>query len=220
MRCMARFGPVNSGQMVAIFVLLACGVPPWRFTDSQELGIMSSGSASSPQNDDIDNLLAIFTINKLRDLKKHCRAATISEGELANFIMWCRSSGAPFLHTAQHRHFTPEHLTLSDADLAALAANGVGKFKPDAQKAANKVNATFDERRLLSGHLFWNAQTWHFFYFDNHDRNIYKPHWVGGPHIHLINHLWPNRSAENVWEQFCSGNLCIARLQCAIVSDH
>ena len=167
---------------------------------------MSGGSEASSQTDDIDSLLAIFTIDTLRDLKKHCRAATISESELANFIMWCQSAGAPFLHSAHHRHFVPEHLNLSDSDLAALAANGVGKLKPAAQKAANKVTATFDERRLLSGHLFWNAETWHFFYFDNHDRDEYKNHWVGGPHIHLINHLWPNQSAKTVWEQFCNGN--------------
>src|SRR5258705_8601444 len=107
---------------------------------------MSGGGGAPPQTDDIDTLLAIFTIDTLRDLKKHCRAATISESELANFIMWCRSDGAPFLHSARHRQFVPEHLTLQDSDLAALAANGVGKFKPAAQKAANKVNATFDER--------------------------------------------------------------------------
>ena len=169
---------------------------------------MSGGSGALPQTDDIDNLLAIFTISTLRDLKKHCRTATISEAELANFIIWCQdaAAGSPFLHTAHHRHFIPEHLGLSDSDLAALATNGVGKFKPAAQKAANKVAATFDERRLLSGHLFWNEQAWHFFYYDNRDRDEYKNHWIGGPHIHLINHLWPNRTAETVWEQFCNGN--------------
>jgi hypothetical protein len=167
---------------------------------------MKDGSEASPQTDAIDNLLAIFTIDTLRDLKKHCRGSIISESELANFIMWCQSADAPLLHAAHHRHFVPEHLNLSDSDLAALAGNGIGRFNPAAQKAANKVQATFDERRLLSGHLFWNAQTWHFFYFDNHDRDRYRNHWVGGPHIHLINHLWPNQSADAVWERFCNGN--------------
>src|SRR6476646_2473824 len=78
-----------------------------------------------------------FTISTLRGLKKHCRGAIISESELANFIMWCKSDG-PFLHSAHHRQFVPEHLTLSDSDLAALAANGVGRFKPAAQKVANR----------------------------------------------------------------------------------
>jgi hypothetical protein len=101
----------------------------------------------------IDSPLAIFTINRLRDLKKHCHGSVISHPDLANFIMWCKSGGAPFLHSAYHRQFVPEHLHLSDSDLAALAANGVGRFGPAAQKTANKVYATFDERRMLSGHL-------------------------------------------------------------------
>lgn len=154
----------------------------------------------------IDSLLAIFTINRLRDLKKHCHGSVISHPDLANFIMWCKSGGAPFLHSAYHRRFVPEHLHLSDSDLAALAANGVGRFGPAAQKTANKVYATFDERRMLSGHLFWDARTWHFFYFDNRDQDRHRNHWEGGPHIHLINHLWPNQSADAVWDQFCKGN--------------
>jgi hypothetical protein len=59
---------------------------------------------------------------------------------------------------------------------------------------------------MLTGHLFWNTQAWHFFYFDNHDQDRHTNHWAGGPHIHLINYLWPNRSAEAVWEEFCKGN--------------
>jgi hypothetical protein len=74
------------------------------------------------------------------------------------------------------------------------------------QKAANKIYATFEERRMLSGHLFWNERAWHFFYFDNHDQAKNRNHWAGGPHIHLLNHLWPNRSGDSVWEEFCSGN--------------
>jgi hypothetical protein len=106
-----------------------------------------------------DNLLAIFTIHKLRDLKKHCRDSTVNQSDLADFIMWCRSSAnAPFLHAAHHRHFVPEHLTLSDSDLAALAAKGVGRFTPAAQKTANKIYATFEERRMLSGHLFGTSE--------------------------------------------------------------
>lgn len=155
----------------------------------------------------VDSLLAIFTIDKLRDLKKHCRDSTVSQSDLADFIMWCRSSAeAPFLHSSYHRQFVPEHLTLSDSDLAALAANGVGRFAPAAQKTANKVFATFKERRMLSGHLFWNERAWHFFYFDNHDQARHRNHWAGGPHIHLLNHLWPNRSADSVWVEFCKGN--------------
>jgi hypothetical protein len=50
------------------------------------------------------------------------------------------------------------------------------------QKAANKIYATFEERRMLSGHLFWNERAWHFFYFDNHDQAKNRNHWAGGPY--------------------------------------
>ena len=81
-----------------------------------------------------------------------------------------------------------------------------GRLKPAAQKMVNKVFATFNERRMLSGHLFWDTRAWHFFYFDNHDQDTHRNHWAGGPHIHLTNHLWPNRSATAVWDEFRKGN--------------
>jgi hypothetical protein len=31
-------------------------------------------------------------------------------------------------------------------------------------------------------------------------------HWDGGSHIHLINHLWPARTAQVVWDEFRTGN--------------
>jgi hypothetical protein len=92
--------------------------------------IMKDGSEASSQTDAIDNLLAIFAIDTLRDLKKHCLRSIIGESDLANLIMWCRSADAPFLHATHHRHFVPEHLNLSDSDLAALAGNGVGPRIP------------------------------------------------------------------------------------------
>jgi hypothetical protein len=88
-----------------------------------------------------DNLLAIFTIDKLRDLKKHCRGSVITQRDLADFIMWCTSkSDAPFLHSAYHRQFVPEHLELSKADLAALAANGVGSLSQPPKKRQIKCS--------------------------------------------------------------------------------
>src|SRR5450759_5161387 len=153
-----------------------------------------------------DDLLAIFAINKLRQLKKYCRDVTIKQSDLANLILWCMSGSAPYHHTPHHRQFVPEHLHLSDTDLSALALNGVGPMGPAAKKTANKVGAIFSERRMLSGHMFQNLNQWHFFYFDNHDQDRYSNHWAAGPHIHLINHLSPGRSAQSVLTEFCDGN--------------
>jgi hypothetical protein len=88
-----------------------------------------------------------------------------------------------------------------------MATNGPGFAKPEAAKALNKISAVFDKRRLLAGHMFFNADQsdWHFFYFDQRDYVDRNNHWEGGSHIHFINWLWPNRTAESVWEEFRSG---------------
>lgn len=152
----------------------------------------------------LESLLQIFYISKLSDLKKHCNSATIHHSDLANFVLWCKTTEAPFKHISSHRNFVPNHL--KDIDVSAIAKNGVGRFKPPAQKAANKLFALLNERRMISGHMFLASDQWHFFYFDNKDHSGRDNHWKGGPHIHLISHLMPNRSAEKVWEEFHTGN--------------
>ena len=158
--------------------------------------------------DFLDDLLTIFTIKKKSKLKQHCRSITILQNEFANFILACMAGKIPWLHRRHHRDFVPEHLNLTDDDLGALAASAVGVMKPRAQKTANKISALFEERRLLSGHIFFTPdQTkWHLFYFDQRDFAERDNHWEGGSHIHLINYLWPNLTASKVWNQFCEGN--------------
>ena len=87
-------------------------------------------------------------------------------------------------------------------------ANGVGPLGWEAKRFVNKIAATFEERRLLSGHLFFtdDLSNWHLLYFDQRDRSGHKNHWGGGSHVHLINHLWPNWTAQTVWDAFCTGN--------------
>src|SRR5262249_14535351 len=76
------------------------------------------------------------------------------------------------------------------------------------RKTANKISAIFDDRRLLSGHIFFtpDKSEWHFFYFDQRDFAERGNHWQGGSHIHLINYLWPDRTADATWKEFCIGN--------------
>jgi hypothetical protein len=156
----------------------------------------------------LTDLITIFAINKKGKLKQHCRSITILQEDLASLI-WASAAGVtPWEHRAHHREFLPEHLELKDNDLGALATNGVGTLKPRAQKTANKISAIFQERRLLSGHIFFNPDLseWHLFYFDQRDFAERDNHWQGGSHIHLINHLWPGRTAQGVWNEFRTGN--------------
>jgi hypothetical protein len=166
------------------------------------------GSVDAVMSDQsLDDLLTIFTIKKKSDLKKHCRSITIFQSDLANLIWTCMGDG-PFLHQAYHRDFVPEHLVLTNDDLGAFVANGVGVMQPRAKKTANKISAMFDERRLLSGHMFLGPEQsqWHLFYFDQRDFTERNNHWEGGSHIHLINNLWPGRTAEQTWQEFRTGN--------------
>ena len=154
------------------------------------------------------DLLDLFTFEKKSDLTRHCRTVTIAKSDLASLIFATMSGRLPWEHRAHHRQFVPDHLDLTEDDRAAMATNGVGPLGPTAKKAANKIGAIFDERRLLSGHIFFNSDfsDWHFFYFDQRDMARRKNHWDGGAHIHFINKLWPNRTAQSVWEEFCMGN--------------
>jgi hypothetical protein len=127
---------------------------------------------------------------------------------LASLILAAMGGALPWGHRVHHREFLPEHLDLSDDDVGAFAANGVGLLKPRAKKTANKIAAIFEERRLLSGHIFFTPDhsQWHLFYFDQHNFAERNNHWEVGSHIHLINHLWPGRSAQEIWDQFRTGN--------------
>jgi len=64
------------------------------------------------------------------------------------------------------------------------------------------------EARYLFGHIFYlpDLLNWQFFYFDSRDVWQYKNHYKRGPHLHLINHLWPNHKAKSVWKEFNDGN--------------
>jgi hypothetical protein len=116
-------------------------------------------------------LIALFTIDKKQTLKQHCKAITITQPDLASFILKAMSGQLPWGHRAHHREFMPEHLSLTEDDRLAMVTSGVGRVTGKAGKAFNKITAMFEERRLLSGHIFFNPdQTdWHFFYFDQRD---------------------------------------------------
>lgn len=139
---------------------------------------------------DRSGLLEIFDITEKSKLVEHARTAVIQSDQFANLILACKAELIPFGHIPIFKHHHPEHLELTDKDLKALSGNGVGKFSPPAQKAANKIFAMFRERRLFNGHMFWpktHPGEWHLFYFDQRDVDGHRNHWQGGVHLHLLN---------------------------------
>ena len=158
---------------------------------------------------DLEPLTKIFFIDKMKDLKKHCRDATIDRSVFAQFVLACQAGILPWRHRISYRDFVPEDVRPTDADLHALPTNGVGRLSKEASRTVRKFSTLIQVRRYLVGHIFYSddAADWHFFYFDQRDINDDKNHWIGGSHIHLINHLWPNQTAQQVWDHFRSGNV-------------
>ena len=105
----------------------------------------------------------------------------------------------------------PEHLVPTKARLGALsrnARNGVGPLDREGRKAIGKIFTLFDQRRCLVGHMFFTPglHEWRFFYFDRRDTAENANHWKSGPHIHLVNWLWPTLDPRSVCGDFVSAN--------------
>jgi len=158
-------------------------------------------------------LLDLFVCNKKKDLKKLAQKAYVTADEFAGVILAAEAGTIPWLHRISHREFRPSHLELTDADLQALRDHSKGGDSKAAQKTMSKIGATFDERRLLVGHIFYlpDQSGWHFIYFDQRDYSSRANHWSGGSHFHLINHLWPRLTAQTVWTEFHQGNPVMRR---------
>lgn len=154
-----------------------------------------------------NSVIDLFSITTLRDLKRHCSKAVVKKTDLAEFIMaLSTNSNLRLQHFRYHQTFVPDHLHLTATDMSALATNGVGKMSLAAQKTANKIHATFEERRMLSGHMFLGLGHWHFLYFDNRDVEDRGNHWIAGSHIHLISWLTTKRECAEIWQEFTEGN--------------
>ena len=155
-----------------------------------------------------EELINLFNIAKKKELIKHCKNLQICKDDLFRFILLAQNGVLPYKHIINHRDFVSEHLIPTDEDNHALRNNGVGLLKDRAKKWASKVDQLFIERRFLTGHMFFTESFdyWHFFYFDQRDLATYNNHWEYGAHIHLINWLWPEYTAESIWKQFTNGN--------------
>jgi hypothetical protein len=155
-----------------------------------------------------EQLFQLLLASTKSELRKRSRAIVITKAALADLVLGSMGGLTPWNHRRHHREFVPSHLVLTEDDKAAFVANGVGPAVGGARKFINKISAIFDERRLLSGHLFFTSDfsNWHLLYFDQRDTALNGNHWEGGSHIHLINHLWPKWTAQTIWEEFCTGN--------------
>jgi hypothetical protein len=160
-----------------------------------------------PRN--LEGLWQIFTVEKKKELKKHCRDVVVYLSDFSQLALACETGFMPLGHKIHYRDYLPAHLNPSTSELQSLHENGVGPLKDEAHKTVRKIAQLFRERRYLVGHIFYQPDftKWHFFYFDQRDIvEDESNHWDGGSHIHLINWLWPEYSAESLWTRFTSEN--------------
>lgn len=139
----------------------------------------------------LNDLLAIFNIQRKTELKVHCRKAIINGTDLANLILACETYALPIVHVAKHRHYHPTHLWPTETEHAALGKSKPGQVTGDAAKFVRKIDQLDQERRLFNAHYFqpvYHPRHWHLFYWDQRDAS--GDHWREGvSHIHLINML-------------------------------
>jgi hypothetical protein len=162
------------------------------------------------QLQDLEGLLTLFTFDKRRNLEKYCRDVVVHSHDFAALIKECERGKMPFLHRIHYRDYVPEYLEPSEAGLKTLAKSRVGPLQGDALKTVRKHRQLLQQRRYLVGHMFYTRTLyeWHFFYFDQRDLEGERVnHWKGGSHIHFINWLWPEHTAQSLWSRFTSGNV-------------
>lgn len=153
----------------------------------------------------LDSLLEIFSFEKKADLVRHCKELIISSEDFFRLVLACEMWGIPLLHEITYKDKVPPHLVPKETEIEALQSTPPGApLTGDAAKAVSKLAHAFEERRYLVGHMFFtpDKSKWHFFCFDQRDLNTKGNHWEHGSHVHFVNWLWPNFTADTVWRDF------------------
>src|SRR3954471_14536626 len=105
-------------ELIEAFSDLAKGLHEGDKTGAASANVAASQTMEQP--------LKLFDFRKKRDLEKYCRDVLIHQEDFVNFILACESGILPFQHLIHYGDHVPEGTELTDVDLAALAANGVG----------------------------------------------------------------------------------------------
>jgi len=148
-------------------------------------------------------LRKILEINKKSELKKYCKTITVTQKDFG--ILVYNSAKLGYIHQIKYNNFVPDHLQTTDDEVDSLSSTKAGeKIVGPAKSFVNKIIATFEQRRYLVAHIFYNQDKGHCFYFDQ--RDIQNNHWKNGCHLHFVNHLWPNYDPNDVWKTFDESN--------------
>ncbi len=152
----------------------------------------------------MDDFIKLMALERKKDIETFCRDWVISSEAFADFI-FAGMSGAikPYKHWRHHVNLEPEHLWPTDEELNALGSNGLGKAEGKALKAITKITQMFEQRKLISVHVFYHPSKkfWHMFYFNQRDTSDDNNHWDLGPHIHYTHDSFINADLDKVVAQ-------------------
>lgn len=157
-------------------------------------------------------LIAVLCARRKKDLKALCAKETIKGQDLVGVILAAKSGLIPWHHLISRHEFIPKDLRVSGDEIAAIPKERMAVGSP-IPKILDKFIKGIDARRLLVGHLFYTPShtNWHLLYFDQRDFAERNNHWIGGSHLHIVNHLTTNRSVTKAWYDFHASDNPILR---------
>lgn len=148
----------------------------------------------------VENIATLLNLEKKRDIEAFARRLIVSQEDLAVFLSACDDPRLGIVRTFRERAIEPAHLrarTEGSAILSASTAEGT--------RARSHLFEFMRQREVWRGHMLVKSSNgeWHFIYFSESD--WLGEHWMGGePHLHFVNHLWPQHSRRGVWQEFMS----------------
>lgn len=149
----------------------------------------------------MEEFIALLSLKRKKEVENFCKKWTISSEKFADFISAGMSGVlSPYIHTRYHVNLEPEHLQPTQEE---LGKSGIGNAKRKALKAITKISQMFDERKLISVHIFFHSSKkyWHIFYFNQRDTTDRNNHWDLGPHIHYTHDTFLNVTLDEVVKQ-------------------
>jgi hypothetical protein len=159
----------------------------------------------TPGERELRALLTLFTFERKRDLEAYARRLVVRTREFVDVVLACQQGLLPLSHRAQYNRHQPMHLVPSNAELKAVAANGVGRLQEGPRKTVMRLGHLFRESHWSAGHMFYTAglYEWHLFIFGRRDEaENPENHWTGGPHLHFVNWLWTGLDPRALWLRF------------------
>ena len=141
-----------------------------------------------------EKLTRLLEFTRKSDVGKYCKTLQLEDDDLLLLIYNCSQVG--FTHRIKTRDFVPQHLQLSQDDIAQMK-------KGKAKEFLKKTSGMRSERKRVMVHLFERGDQWHCFYFSWSDLACGDAaHWKCGAHIHYVSYLWSNLQNTRILESF------------------